>query len=589
MQSIKDKIINLKALIHHHQYKYYIMDSPEIPDAEYDKLIDTLHQLEVNYPNFITLDSPTQCVGGSVLGSVLQKVTHKTPMLSLDNISHDVSYIKFYQRLQESLKIDDDITVCCDLKVDGLAVTLLYVHGDLVQASTRGDGTTGEDISDNIRTIQAIPQCLDSNNPIPDYLEVRGEVFMPHAGFEKLNTQASQDGKKIFANSRNAAAGSLRHRDPRVTAMRPLAFVSYGFGLLTDGILPCSHMACLQYLSTLGIPVSDYLRLCRHPREVLDFYHYIEKHRSSLAFDIDGIVIKVDNLSLQERLGSTSRAPRWAVAFKFPAQEKITRVHSVEFQVSRTGAITPVAKLEPILISGVMVSSATLHNHAEINRLGLKIGHHVIVRRAGDVIPKIMSVIKTRPYANLNVHDIIFPTKCPVCGSKIKQMPQEVIARCTGGLICAAQRLGALKHFVSRKALNIHGVGGQILNQLVNKGYVQNPADLFSLTLQQLTSLDHICLKSAQNILGALTKSKRTTFARFLYSLGIREIGTVTAENLAEHFGTIDSLMKANLTTLQEVDGVGRATASNIKTFFNEENNYKVIRLLVERFGIHWS
>ncbi|VFP83064.1 NAD-dependent DNA ligase LigA [Candidatus Erwinia haradaeae] len=589
MQSIKDTITNLKTLIRHYQYQYYVMDSPDIPDIEYDALITSLYRLEMLHPHFVTSDSPTQCVGGSILHSMFKKIDHKTPMLSLDSITNKTRCVEFYTRLKDRLQIDGDIACCCDLKVDGLAVNLLYAHGNLVQATTRGNGITGEDVSDNVKTIQVIPQRLESNDQLPKYLEIRGEVFMSHAGFEKLNAQAYRDGRKLFANPRNAAAGSLRHRDPCVTAMRPLSFVCYGFGLCKQGTFPRSHIEGLRYLKTLGVPVSDYLCFCCNAKEVLDFYNYIQVNRSLLGFDIDGIVIKVDNLAWQERLGSTARAPRWAVAFKFPAQEKITRVLNVAFQVSRTGAITPVAKLEPVVIAGVIVSSATLHNESEINRLRLKVGNYVIVRRAGDVIPKIISVMKISPYTDFSAQDIIFPTNCPACGSKIQRMPKERVVRCTGGFICIAQRIGALKHFVSRKALNIHGLGNKLLHQLVEKGYVQNPADLFSLTLQQLTSLDSMRVKSAQNILDALTQSKRTTFARFLYSLGIREIGSVTAENLAEYFCTLDSLMKANLTTLNKVDGVGKVGARNIKNFFNEKHNCQIIKILVEQIGIDWS
>ncbi|VFP79756.1 NAD-dependent DNA ligase LigA [Candidatus Erwinia haradaeae] len=588
MDSIQDRINYLKNLILHHQHQYYIMDSPEISDIEYDQLMKELHQLEMNYPHFLTSDSPTQRIGGFALSSAFKKVHYNIPMLSLDYVNNKKSYMEFHMRLHEKLKKDKDITFCCDLKVDGLAVNLLYINGSLSQASTRGDGKIGEDITSNIRTISVIPQRLIGHD-IPDYLEVRGEVFMPHEGFKKLNKQAFRDGCKIFANPRNAAAGSLRHRDPFITATRPITFVAYGLGLFTEGILPRSHIECLQYLKTCGLPVSDYLCLCHNSKEVLDFYHYIEANRSLLGFDIDGIVIKVDNLDLQVKLSSTSRAPRWAVAFKFPAQEKITRVCDVEFQISRTGTLTPVAKLEPILISGVMVSSATLHNFSEINRLGLKIGNHVIVRRAGDVIPKIMSVVQSSSYLDMNTREITLPMNCPICNSRIQKLQEEVVARCTGGLICAAQIVGALKHFVSRKALNVKGIGEKLLAQLVKNEYVKNPADLFTLTLHQLINLEHIHLKSAQNILDTLNDSKYTTFARFLYALGIPKVGEATARNLSDYFGTIDRIMNASLVTLMKVDGVGRVGAHNIKNFFNEKNNIEIISILIENVGIYWK
>ena len=576
MESNEQKLTELRTTLRHHEYLYHVMDTPEIPDAEYDRLMRELRELEAQHPELITPDSPTQRVGAAPLASFSQ-IRHEVPMLSLDNVFDEESFLAFNKRVQDRLKNSDDLTYCCELKLDGLAVSILYENGLLVQAATRGDGTTGEDITSNVRTIRAIPLKLRGDN-IPQRLEVRGEVFLPQAGFEKINEEARRTGGKVFANPRNAAAGSLRQLDPRSTAKRPLTFFCYGVGVLEGGELPASHSARLQQFKFWGLPVSERVKLCHTPEEVLTYYRKVEEDRPNLGFDIDGVVIKVDSLALQEQLGFVARAPRWAVAFKFPAQEQMTFVRDVEFQVGRTGAITPVARLEPVHVAGVLVSNATLHNADEIERLGLRIGDKVVIRRAGDVIPQVVNVVLSeRPE---ETREIVFPTHCPVCHSDVERVEGEVVTRCTGGLICGAQRKESLKHFVSRRALDVDGMGDKIIDQLVEKEYVHTPADLFQLTPGKLTGLDRMGPKSAQNIVDALDKSKETTFARFLYALGIREVGEATAAGLAAHFGTIEALEQASIDDLQKVPDVGIVVATHVRNFFAEESNREVIAQL---------
>lgn len=583
MESNEQKLTELRTTLRHHEYLYHVMDTPEIPDAEYDRLMRELRELEAQHPELITPDSPTQRVGAAPLAAFSQ-IRHEVPMLSLDNVFDEESFLAFNKRVQDRLKNTDDLTYCCELKLDGLAVSILYENGLLVQAATRGDGTTGEDITSNVRTIRAIPLKLRGDN-IPQRLEVRGEVFLPQAGFEKINEEARRTGGKVFANPRNAAAGSLRQLDPRITAKRPLTFFCYGVGVLEGGELPRSHSARLQQFKFWGLPVSERVKLCHSPEEVLTYYRKVEEDRPNLGFDIDGVVIKVDSLALQEQLGFVARAPRWAVAFKFPAQEQMTFVRDVEFQVGRTGAITPVARLEPVQVAGVLVSNATLHNADEIERLGLRIGDKVVIRRAGDVIPQVVNVVLSeRPE---ETREIVFPTHCPVCHSDVERVEGEVVTRCTGGLICGAQRKEALKHFVSRRALDVEGMGDKIIDQLVEKEYVHTPADLFQLTPGKLTGLDRMGPKSAQNVVDALEKSKETTFARFLYALGIREVGEATAAGLAAHFGTIEALEQASIDDLQKVPDVGIVVATHVRNFFAEESNREVIAQL-RKEGVRW-
>ncbi|MFJ2998263.1 NAD-dependent DNA ligase LigA [Raoultella planticola] len=583
MEPIEQKLTELRTTLRHHEYLYHVMDTPEIPDAEYDRLMRELRELEALHPELITPDSPTQRVGAAPLASFSQ-VRHEVPMLSLDNVFDEESFLAFNKRVQDRLKSSDDLIYCCELKLDGLAVSILYENGVLVQAATRGDGTTGEDITANVRTIRAIPLRLRGDN-IPARLEVRGEVFLPQAGFEKINEEARRTGGKVFANPRNAAAGSLRQLDPRITAKRPLTFFCYGVGALNGGELPGSHSGRLQQFKAWGLPVSDRVKLCHTPEEVLTYYRKVEEDRPNLGFDIDGVVIKVDSLALQEQLGFVARAPRWAVAFKFPAQEQMTFVRDVEFQVGRTGAITPVARLEPVHVAGVLVSNATLHNADEIERLGLRIGDKVVIRRAGDVIPQVVNVVLSeRPE---ETREIVFPTHCPVCNSDVERVEGEAVTRCTGGLICGAQRKEALKHFVSRRALDVEGMGDKIIDQLVEKEYVHTPADLFRLTAGKLTGLDRMGPKSAQNVVNALEKSKATTFARFLYALGIREVGEATAAGLAAYFATLEALEQASIEELQKVPDVGIVVATHVFHFFAEENNRDVIAQLRAE-GVNW-
>ena len=464
-------------------------------------------------------------------------------------------------------------------------MSILYVNGILTQAATRGDGTTGEDITANIRTIRNIPLQLLTDNP-PARLEVRGEVFMPHTGFERLNEYALEHGEKTFANPRNAAAGSLRQLDPNITSKRPLVLNAYGIGIAEGVELPNTHYARLQWLKSIGIPVNPEIRLCNGTNEVLDFYRDIQNKRSSLGYDIDGTVLKINDIALQNELGFISKAPRWAIAYKFPAQEELTVLNDVEFQVGRTGAITPVAKLEPVFVAGVTVSNATLHNGDEIERLNIAIGDTVVIRRAGDVIPQIIGVLHERRPDNAK--PIIFPTNCPVCDSQIIRIEGEAVARCTGGLFCAAQRKEALKHFVSRKAMDIDGVGGKLIEQLVDRELIHTPADLFKLDLTTLTRLERMGAKSAENALNSLEKSKSTTLARFIFALGIREVGEATALNLANHFKTLDALKVADLEQLQQVPDVGEVVANRIFVFWREAHNVAVVDDLIAQ-GVHWE
>ncbi|CDH32614.1 NAD-dependent DNA ligase LigA [Xenorhabdus bovienii] len=585
MENIIEKINKLRATLRHHEYLYHVMDAPEIPDAEYDRLMRELKVLEEQHPELITADSPTQRVGAAPL-TAFGQVRHEIPMLSLDNVFDEESYLAFDKRVRDRLKDSRDLVFCCELKLDGLAVSLLYEGGELVQAATRGDGTTGENITVNVRTIHAIPLRLKGNN-IPARVEIRGEVFMKQGGFEKLNDEARRKGNKVFANPRNAAAGSLRQLDPRITAKRPLTFYCYGVGVLEGGELPASHYERLMQFKQWGLPVSDNVKLCQGTQQVIDFYHNIEQQRPILGFDIDGVVIKVDSLELQETLGFVAKAPRWATAFKFAAQEQMTIVRDVEFQVGRTGAITPVARLEPVQVAGVIVSNATLHNADEIERLGLRIGDTVVIRRAGDVIPKVVGVVQDKRPAESQ--EVIFPEYCPVCRSDIERIEGESVARCTGGLFCGAQRKEALKHFVSRRAMDVDGMGEKIIEQLVDKEYVKTPADLFRLTAGKLTGLERMGPKSAQNTIDALEKSKKTTFARFIYSLGIREVGEATAANLVSHFVTLEKLRAADTEALIAVQDVGGVVASHVVNFFNEPHNQTVIDDLIDNIGIHWE
>lgn len=583
--SLQQQIDTLRQDLRRYEYEYHVLDNPTIPDAEYDRLFHQLKALEVAHPELITADSPTQRVGAKPLSGFAQ-IRHEIPMLSLDNAFSDEEFYAFVKRIEDRLiRLPEPLTFCCEPKLDGLAVSILYVNGVLTQAATRGDGTTGEDITANIRTIRNIPLQLLMDNP-PARLEVRGEVFMPHEGFERLNQQALENGEKTFANPRNAAAGSLRQLDPKITSKRPLVLNAYGIGIAEGVDLPNTHYDRLQWLKTIGIPVNPEIRLCNGTDEVLDFYRDIQNKRSSLGYDIDGTVLKINDIALQEKLGFISKAPRWAIAYKFPAQEELTRLNDVEFQVGRTGAITPVAKLEPVFVAGVTVSNATLHNGDEIERLDIAIGDTVVIRRAGDVIPQIIGVLHDRRPAD--ARPIIFPKTCPVCDSAIVRIEGEAVARCTGGLFCAAQRKEALKHFVSRKAMDIDGVGGKLIEQLVDRELIHTPADLFKLDLTTLTRLERMGAKSAENALASLEKAKNTTLARFIFALGIREVGEATALNLANHFKTLEALQNADLEALQQVPDVGEVVANRILAFWHEPHNVAVVNDLIAQ-GVHWE
>lgn len=585
MTTIQTQLETLRKTLRQYEYEYHVLDNPTVPDSEYDRLFHQLKALELEYPELVSADSPTQRVGAKPLSGFSQ-IRHEIPMLSLDNAFSDEEFNAFVKRIEDRLVVlPQPLTFCCEPKLDGLAVSILYVNGVLTQAATRGDGTTGEDITANIRTIRNIPLQLLTDNP-PARLEVRGEVFMPHAGFERLNEHALEHGEKTFANPRNAAAGSLRQLDPKITSKRPLVLNAYGIGIAEGVDLPATHYDRLQWLKSIGIPVNPEIRLCNGTEEVLAFYRDIQNKRSSLGYDIDGTVLKINDIALQNELGFISKAPRWAIAYKFPAQEELTVLNDVEFQVGRTGAITPVAKLEPVFVAGVTVSNATLHNGDEIARLDIAIGDTVIIRRAGDVIPQIIGVLHDR--RPTDAKPIIFPTNCPVCDSQIIRIEGEAVARCTGGLFCAAQRKEALKHFVSRKAMDIDGVGGKLIEQLVDRELIHTPADLFKLDLTTLTRLERMGVKSAENALNSLEKAKHTTLARFIFALGIREVGEATALNLANHFKTLEALQKADFEQLQQVPDIGEVVANRILAFWHEPHNVAVVDDLIAQ-GVHWD
>jgi len=540
--SVEDKINSLRAQINLHNEHYHGHDNQLITDAEFDRKLQQLKKLEAENPDFLTLDSPTQKVGGTVLDG-FSKVQHQVAMLSLDNVFNSDDLSDFVERLNKRLNPAQELIFCAEPKLDGLAISLLYENRQLVRAATRGDGSVGEDVTHNIKTIQNIPHLLIGEN-IPEIIEIRGEVVMPIAAFKQYNAKATANEEKGFANPRNAAAGSLRQLDSKITAKRPLAFYSYGIGQLKNGSLPNSHYQRLQLLKQWGLPVTEEVQIKSGTQGCMDYYQAISKIRDTLDYEIDGIVYKVDDIKLQDQAGFVSRAPRWAIAHKFPAQEEQTILLNVEFQVGRTGAITPVAILEPVFVGGVTISRASLHNKDEIERLGIKIGDTVVVRRAADVIPQIT---RSLPEKNSLSKDIVFPTLCPVCESDIERIEGEAAARCSGGLYCAAQRKEAIQYFASRKALNIDGLGEKVVDLLVDEELINSPADLFSLKAEQLVDLERMGPKKAENLINALTKSKQTSFAKFLLALGIREVGEATAKNLAEYFLTLDELKKADI------------------------------------------
>lgn len=585
--AVQKTLDDLRDQIRHHNYRYHVLDDPEIPDAEYDRLVRQLQDLEKEYPELVTQDSPTQRVGDAPI-SAFGTVEHRVPMLSLDNAFSEEELRDFHRRVAERLELEsgaDVLHYTAEPKLDGAAVSLLYENGQLVRGATRGDGTTGEDITHNVRTIEAVPLRLLGDD-FPDTLEVRGEVFMPKAGFEAYNARARAAGEKIFVNPRNAAAGSLRQLDPRLTAERPLDIYIYSVGLVENGELPGHHSEILERLHDWGFKTCPEYRVVEGVAGCLAYYEAIAKKRDSLPYEIDGVVYKVDSLRQQRELGFVSRAPRWAIAHKFPAQEELTEVQGVEFQVGRTGAVTPVARLKPVFVGGVTVSNATLHNIDELHRKDVRIGDTVIIRRAGDVIPEVVSVIASRrPKGTKRVQ---LPKKCPVCASSVSREDGEAVARCTGGLYCSAQRAEALKHFVSRKAMDIEGLGAKLIEQLVAADRIHTPADIYSLRNDELAAMERMGEKSAENLVDSIEKSKSTTLARFLYALGIREVGEATALALASYFGSLENIMAASEEQLLEVPDVGPVVASRIRAFFDESHNLDVIERLRDS-GIRWT
>ena len=589
MHDAKSQIIVLREQLERYNQQYYVADAPTVPDAEYDRVMRELIALEQANPELLDASSPSQKVGGAPV-SAFPEVRHALPMLSLDNVFSEDELAAFEKRLMSRLGSSTEVEFCCEPKLDGLAVSLLYEQGQLVQAATRGDGSTGEGIIENVRTIKAIPLKLTGND-WPDRLEVRGEVFMPSAGFAAMNAAALAKGDKVFANPRNAAAGSLRQLDSRITAKRPLSFYCYGVGLVEGDPLADSHFDTLQRLNGWGLPVSPEVKRMQGRAGCEQYHADILNRRDQLPYEIDGVVYKVNDLALQAQLGFVARAPRWATAHKFPAQEELTELLNVEFQVGRTGAVTPVAKLAPVQVAGVVVSNASLHNADEIARLGVMIGDTVIIRRAGDVIPQVVAVVLEKRPANASI--VTFPEQCPVCGADIERIAGEVVARCTGGLFCAAQRKEAIKHFSSRKALDIEGLGTKVIEQLVDLELIKTPADLFKLSHATLLQLERMGDKSASKLLAALDKARETTLPRFLYALGIREVGEATANNLALHFLTLEAVMHADVDSLLEVSDVGEIVAKHLYYFFRQPDNQVVVQALVASqeqggCGLHW-
>lgn len=578
-----EEIKQLRAQLVRWSDEYYQQDAPSVPDIEYDRALQRLRELEQAHPDLLRADSPTQRVGAAPL-SAFDSIEHRIPMLSLDNAFDADDLVAFDKRVRERLGVPS-VQYCCEPKLDGIAVSILWRNGELVRAATRGDGQTGEDITQNVRTIANVPLILTGDG-VPDELEVRGEVYMPREGFERLNARARASGDKPFVNPRNAAAGSLRQLDSRITARRPLVFCAYATGFVDGaGDWPAHHSEVIERLGGWGLTISEHARVVSGIDEAEAYYEWLAQKRDGLGFDIDGIVFKVDSFELQKQLGFVSRAPRWAIARKFPAQEEMTQLLDVEFQVGRTGAITPVARLEPVFVGGVTVSNATLHNADEIERLGACIGDTVIVRRAGDVIPQVVAVVPERRPSD--AREIEFPSRCPACDSDVERDEGEAVYRCVGGLICPAQRKAALRHFVSRKAMDIDGMGDKIIEQLVEKALLSDIADVYQLSESTLAGLERMGEKSAAKLVAAIERSKSTTLARFIYAIGIREVGEATARQLADYFGSLEQLLSAPLAALEEVDDVGPVVAGHIRHFFDEASNRRTIERLRE-FGVHW-
>lgn len=578
------RIQELRQVIDDHNYRYYVLDEPAVPDAEYDRLMRELQELESEHPELVTPDSPTQRVGAAG-DNTFAEVVHRLPMLSLDNAFSEDELRDFDRRVRDRLAQQEPVEYVCEPKLDGLAVSLHYEKGLLTQAATRGDGYSGEDITANIRTIESVPLRLRGRD-VPEMVEIRGEVYMPRAGFETLNRKLADQGEKTFVNPRNAAAGSLRQKNPRITAKRPLEMCAYSVAVPDEGVLPDTHYDALGMVHGWGFRINPEMSLATGPEECLKAYENLLEKRDSLPYEIDGIVFKVNRIDLQKQLGFVSRAPRWAIAHKFPAQEELTVLESVEWQVGRTGAVTPVARLKPVFVGGVTVSNATLHNMDEIRRLDVRIGDTVFVRRAGDVIPQVVKVVADkRPK---NAPEVHLPEHCPVCGSDVIQIEGEAVARCSGGLYCPAQRKEAIRHYASRKAMDIEGLGEKWIDMLVEREMVRTVADLYQLRKADLVRLDRMGDKSADNLLKAIDGSREPELWRFLYALGIREVGEATAKALAMHFGSLEKIAEASEGDLQEVPDVGPIVAGHIHSFFRQAHNQETIDELRER-GVRWQ
>ncbi|WP_151447571.1 NAD-dependent DNA ligase LigA [Lacisediminimonas profundi] len=574
----------LRAELNRHNHAYYVLDQPTIPDAEYDALFRELQVLEQDHPELASADSPTRRVGAPPLPQ-FETVTHAVPMLSINNGFSDEDIIAFDRRVRDGLKTTDEVEYAAELKFDGLAINLRYEDGLLVRAATRGDGATGEDVTTNIRTVRSIPLRLLTDNP-PRVIDVRGEVLMFKADFARLNARQREAGQREFVNPRNAAAGSLRQLDSRITSQRSLRFFAYGIGFLEGAEMPPTHAALLDWYAQLGVPVCSERAVLTGAQGLLAFYRDIGQRRPGLPYDIDGVVYKVNRLEEQQKLGFVSRAPRFALAHKFPAEEATTVVQDIVVQVGRTGAITPVARLAPVFVGGVTVTNATLHNEDEVRRKDIRIGDTVIVRRAGDVIPEVVAHVPERRPAD--AREFQMPVNCPVCGSPIVRLEDEAVARCSGGWIkCGAQRKGGLLHFVSRRAMDVEGLGDQLVEQLVDKHVITTAADLYKLGLSALVELERMAQKSAQNVLDALEKSKSTTLARFIYALGIRHVGESTAKELARHFGRLDEVIQASEERLLEVADIGPVVARSVRSFFADPLNIELVEQL-RAAGVHW-
>jgi len=577
------RLFALRQEIEEHNYRYHVLDNPTISDGAFDRLFSELKQLEAEHPELVVPNSPTQKMHGGVIEG-FDSVEHQVPMLSLDNVFDEQGLEDFYHRLQQRLKTEDTLCFVGEPKLDGLAVSLRYIDGEFTNAATRGDGHKGEDITHTVRTIRSVPLTLRGPN-IPEFLEVRGEVFMSRPDFEKMNEQAAESGEKTFANPRNAAAGSLRLLDAGLAAKRPLSIFFYSVAQVS-GQMPETHFKAIACLKAWGLRVNPYIERLKGVEQLHRYYEKMLSQRDELSYEIDGLVFKIDALSEQEQLGFVSRAPRWAVAYKFPAQEEVTRLNSVDFQVGRTGVITPVARLEPVNIGGVVVSNATLHNQDEIDRLGIRIGDSVLVYRAGDVIPKIVKVVRRGPKSK-QAAPIVIPNKCPACGSPAVRQETQSAVRCTGGLTCPAQIRQAIKHFASRRAMDIDGLGDKLVEALVDAGCISHISDLYTLTVDEVSELPRMGKKSAQNLIDSIEKSKETTLPRFLFSLGIREVGEATAASLAQHFADLETLIQADVEQLEAVPDVGPIVAGQIAAFFQNADHLKIVQKL-QTLGVSW-